>query len=90
MANGLKHNDCRNFAPVDVAKGICRIKNELIFIDGEPCEKFEMLPKCKNCGHFINVDKDDIGTCKGFKDNYWAFGENIAVTCENYQVKCQN
>ncbi|MDK2824075.1 MAG: 4-hydroxyphenylacetate decarboxylase small subunit [Clostridia bacterium] len=82
----LKHSDCRNFAPVDVAKGICRIKNELIFIDSSVCNKFVTLPKCKNCSNFV-PDKDHMGTCKGFKDNYWAYEENIAVTCEEYAVK---
>ena len=88
MADALKHNDCRNFIPVDVAKGICSLANEMIIIDSGACPKFEQLAKCKNCRGFVNPDKDNIGTCVGLNDGgFWALGETIAVTCEGYQVK---
>ena len=32
------HADCRNFTPIDVAKGICHANNDsIILIDSETC-----------------------------------------------------
>lgn len=82
-----KHHDCRNFVPVDVAKGICLVNNMEVLIDTDVCEKFTALPKCKICSNFTNPDADNIGTCKGFKDNAWTFGDLRAVNCEEYAAK---
>lgn len=81
----MKHNDCLNFSPIDVAKGICRVTNTIIFIDSEPCTNFKELPKCKNCVNFINANKDNIGTCTGLNKEAWAYGDLNAVTCEGYK-----
>ncbi|MBB6215129.1 4-hydroxyphenylacetate decarboxylase small subunit [Anaerosolibacter carboniphilus] len=80
----LKHDDCRNFAAVDAAKGICRKSNTMIFTDTETCEQLVSIPKCKNCSHFIDENKDRIGTCAGLEKNSWTYGELLAVTCEGY------
>lgn len=79
-----KHDDCRNFAPVDAAKGICRKTNTMIFTDTDVCDAMEIMPKCKNCSNFQDADKDNIGTCIGLKKHGWTYGELIAVTCEGY------
>jgi 4-hydroxyphenylacetate decarboxylase small subunit len=79
-----KHNDCENFAPVDVAKGICRLSNEKIFIDSAVCPKFEAVPKCGSCGLFKNADKDGIGTCVGLQKDYWTAANYNAGLCEGY------
>ena len=35
------HLDCRNYAPLDVAKGMCHVRKEIILADGKSCEMFE-------------------------------------------------
>lgn len=81
----LKHNDCKNFVAVDVVKGICRLNNQLVFIDTDICPKFEQLPKCKNCFNFSNANKDNIGNCDCSKAGYWTYADNIALNCVGYQ-----
>lgn len=80
----MKHNDCSNFCPVDVAKGICRVTNEMVFIDTPVCEKFTELAKCKNCACFKNPGSDNIGTCTGLKKESWTLGELNGTLCEGY------
>ncbi len=86
MANeNMKHSDCNNFCPIDVAKGICRLSNEMIFIDTEVCRNFDEASKCRNCSNFKNSNKDNIGICVGFKNEAWTFADLSAVTCECYK-----
>ncbi|SFC91905.1 4-hydroxyphenylacetate decarboxylase small subunit [Clostridium uliginosum] len=86
MANeSIKHNDCVNFSSIDVAKGICRISNEMVFIDTSTCGNFKEVHKCKNCSNFKNLNKDNTGLCTGLKKEAWTFGELSAVTCEGYK-----
>jgi len=80
----MKHNDCENFSPIDVAKGICRLSNKMVFIDTPVCESFIAVSKCKNCSSFKNPNKDNIGTCVGLKKESWTYGDLNAVTCEGY------
>lgn len=48
------HADCRNFTPIDVAKGICHANNDsIILIDSETCPMFTPIAKCKCCKCFI-------------------------------------
>lgn len=82
-----KHSDCRNFIAIDVAKGICNIFDKDIFIDGDICPDFLLLPKCKNCENFLVQDEKEVASCKGFSDNYWTFDELSAVNCEKYKLK---
>lgn len=77
----LHHNDCMNFCPVDVAKGICRRTNTLTLIDSQTCECYLQLPKCKFCRNYIPTE-DNLGLCKAEKDEAWAYPEMVAVTCE--------
>ncbi len=89
MSNGngtARHNDCRNFVPVDVAKGICRAKNKLIAIDTPTCENFTALPKCKNCANFTATE-NTLGICEADKNKTWVFEDLIAVTCDMYQAR---
>jgi len=82
----MKHNDCANFSPIDVAKGICRLSNQMVFIDAAVCEKFNEVSKCKNCSSFKNPNKDNMGTCTGLKIQSWTYGELNTVTCEGYKT----
>ncbi len=83
----LNHADCRNFVPVDVAKGLCLAHNKEILIDGPACPKFETLPKCKNCSKFTDVNDKALGNCRGFKDKYWTYADLKAVNCEMYSAQ---
>lgn len=82
----MKHNDCVNFSSIDVAKGICRLSNQMVFIDVPVCEEFNEVSKCKNCSNFKNPNKDNMGTCVGLKKHSWTYGELNTVTCEGYEV----
>lgn len=87
-AEGLNHTDCRNFVPVDVAKGICGLRNEKVLIDTPVCEKFDSLPKCKNCVCFGDVDEEGLGVCKADeKRTPWTYADLPAVTCGMYKAK---
>jgi 4-hydroxyphenylacetate decarboxylase small subunit len=79
----LHHNDCQNFCPVDVAKGICRRKNELILIDTDTCKSYVQLPKCKFCINFVSTG-ENMGICKAEQEEPWAYPEMIAVTCKMF------
>ncbi len=79
----LHHNDCMNFCPLDVAKGLCRRKNELTLIDSNTCDCYVKLPKCKFCVNYV-ASGDNLGICKAEKDEPWAYPEMIAVTCEMF------
>ena len=41
----LHHRDCRNFAPVDVAKGICHRTKNMVPADGDRCEECVATPR---------------------------------------------
>ena len=85
----LNHMDCRNFIPIDVAKGICHAHGDkIILIDGDDtCPQFDTLPKCKFCTNFTDVDDKGIGGCEGFKVKDWTYSNLKAVTCEKYAGK---
>ncbi|MBU0494396.1 MAG: 4-hydroxyphenylacetate decarboxylase small subunit [Chloroflexi bacterium] len=79
-----KHLDCRNFAPVDVAKGICHIRKEIILADGKSCEFFEKLPKCKHCAHYTRGEKEYLGVCEAEKARPITYPDLASVTCESF------
>ena len=82
-----KHHDCRNFIPIDVAKGICNLINQNVLIDSDVCPEFAEISKCKNCSNFKDPDETMVGNCVGFADNYWTYGNLNGVLCEKYQSK---
>ena len=84
MEQRLKHLDCRNFAPVDVAKGICHVKKQLILADGESCETFQKLPKCKHCQNYVPGEQGYIGICEASVARPMAYPDLIAVTCDHF------
>jgi len=87
MNEKLKHSDCLNFTTIDAAKGICRVLNQVVFIDTDTCSEYEELPKCKNCKFFNEPNKENIGTCTGLSKESWTYGELIGITCEGYKSK---
>jgi 4-hydroxyphenylacetate decarboxylase small subunit len=81
-----KHCDCRNYAPVDVVKGICHRTKSLIMGDDTQCEHFVQLAKCKNCSNYTAASEEYMGTCNAEASKPWTYPDLIAVTCEWYKV----
>jgi len=84
MEERLKHLDCRNFAPVDVAKGICHLKKQLLLADGEACETFQKLPKCEWCLHYTPGEQRYLGICEASTSRPMTYPDLVAVTCEQF------
>ena len=87
MEQGFKHLDCRNFAPVDVAKGICHIRKQITLADGESCELFERLPKCRHCTNYTPGEEEYLGICEASSSRPMTYPDLIAVTCEWFTFK---
>ncbi len=83
MENNLKHMDCRNYAPVDVMKGICHRTKELVFADDTHCEHFIAIHKCKFCRYFTTTGQY-LGVCSAVPTSPITYPDLIAVTCENF------
>jgi len=88
----LTHRDCRNYAPVDVVKGICHRTKEMVNADESSCEDFDPIPKCKLCQHFAldNGNDSGTGTCKVSDDGFMAYGDMVALTCKQFEENAQN
>lgn len=79
------HRDCLNFAPVDVAKGICHRTKNMVAADAEGCEKFNQKPKCRHCQNFkADTERVELGTCLAStaEPQFLAYPDMTAVTCE--------
>ncbi len=83
MNDALRHMDCRNFAAVDVAKGICHRTKELVAADGDHCEHCVPVPKCKFCAHFVSGE-DYLGVCGAVASKPVTYPDLITVTCEMF------
>ncbi len=83
MNNNLKHMDCRNYASLDVAKGVCHRTKELVLADGDHCDFFVATEKCKFCGHFA-ATTEYLGTCDAVAGKPTTYPDLITVTCENF------
>lgn len=86
--NGNSHRDCRNFAPVDVAKGICHISKNMIEADGACCDNYVRLAKCKYCKRFASdPGKIELGICEASMNSpkFVAYPDMVAITCEFYE-----
>ena len=81
-----KHCDCRNYAPVDVVKGICHRTKELILGDDNQCEHYAQLNKCKYCGHFTAASEEFMGTCNADPSKPWTYPDLITVTCTSFKA----
>ncbi len=78
------HADCRNFAPVDVAKGICHRTKTLTLADGEACEHYSRTARCKFCASFEPSTDAFLGTCTASASRPIAYPDLSAVTCGHY------
>lgn len=80
--NNERHLDCRNFAPVDVAKGICHQRKELVLADDAACELFEKMPKCGHCANYVPSEDQYLGICAADDERPMAYPEMVSVTCK--------
>lgn len=83
MQNAAKHIDCRNYAALDVVKGICHRSKELVLADADHCEHFSATQKCKFCGHFV-AGPQHLGICDAIATRPVTYPELITVTCEHF------
>jgi 4-hydroxyphenylacetate decarboxylase small subunit len=81
MERRTRNLDCRNYAPVDVAKGICHVRKQMVLADDEACEQFERLPKCRHCANYTPRPEQYLGTCGATPVRAMAYPDLSAVTC---------
>jgi 4-hydroxyphenylacetate decarboxylase small subunit len=89
MTAKFNHRDCRNFAPIDVSKGICHVSKDIVLADTEQCASFNRTPKCNNCKRFDRTTGElEMGTCLASTHDpkYFAYPDMVAVTCGEYQA----
>jgi 4-hydroxyphenylacetate decarboxylase small subunit len=81
------HRDCRNYAPVDVTKGVCHRTKEIVQADGASCGEFQLLPRCGNCARFEASASPEMGACGAStaEPKFFAYPAMAAVTCESYR-----
>ena len=86
MAN-LVYRDTRNYAPIDVTKGIDLTTGETVMADAEAPKGAEAMPKCKLCKNFKSTE-EYLGTCEASMNNpkFVAYPDMVAVTCGMYKA----
>lgn len=80
------HTECRNYAPVDVAKGICHRTKELVLADGDHCEHLEKIQKCKFCSQYTASNQEYLGTCDAVISKPMTYPDLVTVTCEMFKA----
>jgi 4-hydroxyphenylacetate decarboxylase small subunit len=82
------HRDCRNYAPIDVVKGMCHVNKAIVLGDGASCDAFNLMPKCKHCAQFKpSADVVEMGTCLASTQEppFFAYPDLVAVTCDGFR-----
>lgn len=87
MTDAHTHLDCRNFAPVDVAKGICHRTKGVILADTEACEHFERTAKCKFCQSFEPGTAPFLGACTATPSRPMTYPDLVAITCAQFVAR---
>jgi 4-hydroxyphenylacetate decarboxylase small subunit len=87
--NKQRHCDCRNYAHVDVVKGICHRSKNLVAADDAQCPNFVALSKCKNCTHFSTAQEEFMGVCNAEAAKPWTYPDLIAINCKQYNSAIQ-
>jgi 4-hydroxyphenylacetate decarboxylase small subunit len=82
MKQVSRNLDCRHYAPIDVAKGICHFTKEVVLADGETCDRFERLPKCRDCQNYIPSAEEYLGTCNASTSRPMTYPDLTGSTCE--------
>ena len=83
----MRNLDCRHYAPVDVVKGICHHSKEMVLADGPTCDRFERLPKCRDCQHYCSGQEAYLGTCRAVPSRPMTYPDLSGVTCEWFNWK---
>jgi len=81
------HRDCRNYAPLDVVKGICHRTKDVVGADDVHCDHFDRLPRCRHCSLFEIDSPSPLGLCGASRSKPMAYPEMVAVTCESFAWK---
>lgn len=84
----LVYRDTRNYAPIDVIKGVDLLTKEIVLGDDEAPEGAERMPKCKFCRNFTATE-DYLGICQASANNpkFMAYGDMIALTCGMFEPR---
>ena len=88
MTSPAHHRDCRNYAPIDVVKGLCHVNKTVVPGDAEACGDFDRMPKCGHCTRFqADPAGIEMGTCAASSNEprFFAYPDMVAVTCEHFQ-----
>lgn len=88
MTTQLNCRDCRDFAPIDVVKGMCHTTKAIVLGDAEQCSDFDLMPKCKNCTMFTaDTTTVEMGLCQAstMEPKFFAFPDMVSLTCESYK-----
>jgi 4-hydroxyphenylacetate decarboxylase small subunit len=84
----LSYRDTRNYAPIDVIKGIDLQTKKIVMGDAEAPEGAEMMPKCKFCKNFTETE-DYLGICESSRNDpkFMSYGDMYATTCETFEAR---
>ena len=83
----MKHPDCRNYAPVDVVKGICHLSKQVVAADEPGCEKLDRMPRCKFCEKFTPSGEEHLGRCAAVDPCPVTYPDLSGVNCEHFEWK---
>lgn len=79
----LQYKDTRNYASIDVIKGIDLLTGKKVLADDLAPEGYEAMPKCKFCKNY-KVKDNYLGTCGCSTNGFMAYGEMKATTCQSF------
>lgn len=82
----LTYRDARNYAPIDVTKGMDLLTKKIVLADEEAPKGYERTEKCKFCKKFKETDTF-IGTCEASmsEPKFIAYPDMIATTCNMFE-----
>jgi 4-hydroxyphenylacetate decarboxylase small subunit len=79
--------DCRNYAPIDVIKGICHRTKETVLADNTACSVLERLPRCRACRLYTAGQDEHTGACHATPGHPMTYPNLVAVTCDWFEWK---
>ena len=85
MSAASKHMHCRNYAPIDVVKGVCHVTKDVVQADDHACPSFDRLPRCSECGRYVAGRDEYAGVCTAAPDRPMTYPDLVAVTCETFE-----
>ena len=82
----LTYRDTRDYAPIDVIKGIDLRTHEVVMADDAAPATATAMPKCGLCKHYT-PDDETLGVCEASPDRFFAYADMVAVTCGMFEEK---